>query len=191
MAAPPPTRCTPEEYLARERAAQTRSEYYAGEVFAMADPGPEHGAIVFNVGMALSARLRRPCVAYGGDRRLRIRAGDLYAYPDVAVVCGTHTFEDGHLDTLLNPIVIVEVLSPWTEVFDRGRKRESYQNLDSLTDCLLIAADRVQVEHYARQAGGEGWRLSEASDPGGVVHLASLGCDLALSEIYDPPKGVS
>jgi Uma2 family endonuclease len=185
MAALPKTVYTPEEYLALDRAAEFRSEYHAGEIFAMAGASEEHNIISLNVATELHVQLRGgPCRPFSADMRVSVGKADLYAYPDVAVVCGERQFADKRRDVLLNPTLIVEVLSPTTEEYDRGGKFEGYQHLESLQEYLLIAQDRVRVEQYTRQADGQ-WLLAEADDLAAVLHLSSIGCDLALADVYD------
>lgn len=178
------SRCTPEQYLALERQAQHRSEYVNGYVFAMAGASRQHNLIAGNAFGELRTQLRgRPCEAYINDMRVKVSITGLYTYPDVAALCGEPQFEDAHVDTLLNPSVIVEVLSDSTEAYDRGEKFAHYRRLESLRDYLLIAQDKVRVEHYVRQ--GDQWMLSEASDLGSTVHLSSLNCAVMLRDIYE------
>jgi len=176
-------RLTPEQYLALERKATTKSEYLNGYVYAMAGASREHNLIAGNIFGELRFQLRgRPCEVYVNDMRLKVSSTGLYTYPDVAVVCDGPRFEDTHLDTLLNPIVLVEVLSPSTEAYDRGEKFAHYRRLESLQEYFLVAQDRIRVEHYLRQ--GEQWLLTELSDLDDVLHAVSIGCDLPLREIY-------
>src|SRR6185437_5705408 len=145
---------TLEEYLAMERQAEYKSEYFEGEVFARPGVNRAHSLIAGNVLAELSRALRqRRCEAHGSDLRIRTLACH-YCYPDVSVVCGGPQFLDGQLDTLLNPSLVVEVLSPSTEGYDRGRKFELYQEIESLRDYLLVASDRVHADLYTRQADG-------------------------------------
>lgn len=177
-------RMTAAEYLAWERQADARHEYLNGEIVAMAGASEEHNLIVANLIGELRTRLRgRGCRAYPNDMRVRVLETGLYTYPDVTVVCGEPLFEDAHRDTLLNPTLIIEVLSPSTEAYDRGAKFAHYRELSSLKEYVLIAQDRVSVERYVRQQENE-WLLSAFSDPAGALSLASVGCDLPLSEIY-------
>lgn len=176
---------TPAEYLEIERTADTKSEFYAGEMFAMAGASPEHNAIAFDVGGLLFAQLRGgPCQAFGSDQRLKVSETGLYTYPDLSVVCGEPQFEAGSPRTLLNPTLIVEVLSPTTEAYDRERKFEHYRQLQSLREYVLIAQDRYRIESYLRQAGNERWLFTAVTDPGDSIHLNSIGCELALAEVY-------
>jgi len=178
---------TPEEYLALERKAITKSEYLNGHIYAMAGASREHNLITVNISSVLNVELReQPCEVYANDMRLKISSTGLYTYPDVAVVCGEPHFEDTHLDTLLNPIVLFEVLSDSTEAYDRGEKFAHYRRLESLQEYILVAQERVRVEHYLRQ--GEQWLLTELSNLDEVLHLVSIDCDLSVREIYAKVK---
>jgi Uma2 family endonuclease len=184
---------TPEEYLARERQAESKSEYYDGEIFAMAGGSPEHSLISSNVGSELNHQLfDKPCRVYNSD--LKVRATETtYAYPDVTVVCGEPVFDDTEADVLLNPTMIVEVMSETTESWDRGGKFERYRGRDSLQEYLLVAQDRPHLERYARQPSGE-WLLSIVDGLERALELPSLGCRLELARIYHmvtfPPDAV-
>lgn len=176
---------TPEEYLKLERLAPTKSEYYAGEIYAMAGASRSHVFIVTNTVVALGSQLKgRPCMAFAAELRVKVSASGLPTYPDVGVVCGKGRYEDKHGDTLLNPSVLVEVISDSTESYDRGRKFEMYRSLESLTDYLLISQDRPLVEHFARLPNG-GWALSEHKGLDSVVTIESIDCTLALADVYD------
>ena len=179
-------RLTPAEYLAIERAAESKSEFFAGEMFAMAGASPPHVLITSNVTRELGNQLKgRPCRVYPSDLRVKVSETGLYTYPDVVVVCGEQQFDDKQHDTLLNPTLIVEVLSITTEAYDRGEKSAHFRRLESLREYVLIAQDRVRVERYTRRDESGEWLLTESSDPNGVVALPAIGCELALAEIYD------
>lgn len=185
MASHPKTRLTPEEYLAIERKAEFRSEYLAGETFAMAGAGERHNMIVTNISGEIRDQFKgRPCRNYSNDMRVRISPTGLYTYPDIVAVCGEARFDDEHKDTLLNPTVIVEVLSPSTEAYDRGEKFWHYRQLESLVEYVLVAQDRRRIEHYVRQPDGQ-WLLSESSSLEDTVQLLSIDCRLSLAEVYD------
>ena len=176
-------RFTPQEYLALERKSETRNEYYNGEIFAMAGASREHNLIVANLLRDIGNQLEdRPCESYPSDMRVSIEATGLYTYPDVSVVCGEPRFQDREVDTLLNPTVIVEVLSPSTEAYDRGDKFRHYRRIDSLREFVLISQDRMMVERYTRQ--GKDWVLSDMTDPDQVLKLESIGCQIPLDRIY-------
>jgi Uma2 family endonuclease len=180
---------TPDEYLALERTSSFKSEYLAGKIYAMAGASPEHNLIAANVIGEFHAQLKeRPCRTYTRDMRIRISATGLYTYPDVTVVCGEPEYSDEQGDVFINPTVIVEVLSPSTEGYDRGEKAEHYRRLDSLTDYILIAQDRCRAEHYVRQGRNE-WLLSEKRAPEDTVDLISVGCTLSLEDIYAKVPG--
>ena len=176
-------RFTPQEYLALERKSETRNEYYNGEIFAMAGASREHNLIAGNLFRDIGNQLEdRPCETYMNDMRVWIEATGLYTYPDVVVVCGEPRFQDREVDTLLNPTVIVEVLSPSTEAYDRGDKFRHYRRIDSLREFVLISQDRMMVERYTRQ--GKDWVLSDMTDPDQVLKLESIGCQIPLDRIY-------
>jgi Uma2 family endonuclease len=177
---------TPEEYLALERAAETKSEYLDGEMIAMTGASRPHNLIVTNVLAELRQQLkRRPCEVYPGEMRVWIPATGLYTYPDVGVVCGEPALVDDHFDMLTNPTVLIEVLSPSTEAYDRGRKFEHYRTLASLREYLLVSQDQPRIEQYVRQEDGSRWLFSAETGLGATLALPSIECHLALVEIYD------
>jgi Uma2 family endonuclease len=174
---------TPEEYLALERKATTRSEYVNGEIYAMAGASREHNYIAGDLFGELRTQLRgRGCALFMSDMRIRVNPTGLYTYPDVVVACGQPRFDDAQVDVLLNPTVIAEVLSPSTEAYDRGAKFAHYRYLESLQEYVLIAQDRMWIEHFARM--GKQWLLTVFNRPGEVVLLPSIECAVPLSEIY-------
>jgi Uma2 family endonuclease len=176
---------SPEEYLAAERRAETKSEYFEGRVYAMAGASRRHNLIVANLLAHLHGRLRAaPCEVYPSDMRLKIVATGLYTYPDVSVVCGEPELEDEHRDTLINPSVLIEVLSDATEAYDRGRKAEQYRRIDSLKEYLLVAQKEPHIEHYRRHGDRE-WLLAEATGLEAQVDLVSVDCVLPLRDVYD------
>ena len=178
------TLLTPAEYLAIERSAEYKSEYYAGEMFAMVGASREHNIIVANLVRRMAEQLdARPCELYPNDMRVRIPATGLYTYPDVVVVCDEPQFEDDHVDTLLNTVLIIEVLSPSTEAYDRGKKFEHYQQIPSLVEYLLVAQEPYRVEQFARQGAAQ-WLYSAAQRPEDVGSLNSIGCTLTLADVY-------
>ncbi len=176
-------RVTPEEYLERERKADYKSEYWNGEIVAMAGGSEQHSLITVNISGELRARLRdRPCRTYSSDLRVRTTR-TRYFYPDVSVVCGEPEFADEDMDMLTNPGVLVEVLSPSTEDKDRGLKFVFYQQIPMLTDYVMVSQDEPHVEHYARQ-GSDRWLLTNLRGLDVVLRLPSIGCELPLSEVY-------
>ncbi len=178
-------RYTAEEYLALERQAECKSEYYAGDIFAMAGANRWHNLIVTNVVREMSLQLKgRPCTTYPSDMRVKISPTGLYTYPDITVVCSEAQFEDTQQDTLLNPTLIVEVLSESTEAYDRGGKFAHYRKLTSLMEYVLIAQTKPHVEHYVRQPDNR-WLLAEADSLHQTLHLPSIDCHLVLAEVYD------
>ncbi len=178
------THYTPDEYLALERTARFRSEYLDGRIVAMTGASATHNTVAGNVYAELRGRLRGgPCRAFVSDMRVQIRGGRQYVYPDVVAVCGEPRFMDGTLDTLTNPALIVEVLSPTTEAYDRGEKFQQYRSIESLREYVLIAQDRVLVERFVRN--GDFWTLSTTSDLEHSLELVSVECALPLREIYE------
>src|SRR5471030_2854802 len=176
---------TPEQYLEIERKAEFKSEYYEGEMFAMAGAREAHNLIVGNLHSDLHQQLRpRPCRAYMSDMRVRVSPSGLYTYPDVTVVCGEPQFLDEQKDTLLNPSLIVEVLSPSTEAYDRGRKFEQYKSIESFQEYLLIASDRMHIDLITRQADGR-WLIASASQPDDWLDLLSIGCRIKVANLYE------
>ena len=177
---------TPEEYLTLERQAETKSDYWDGEMYAMAGASEAHILIVTNLVSGLGPQLRgQPCKVYSNDMRVKVQDAGFYTYPDVVVLCGKAHFEDRHTaDTLLNPTVLIEVLSPSTEGYDHGAKFEFYRGLASLSDYLLVTQKRPFVEHYVRRPDGK-WLLSDYEGLDAVTHITSIGCDLRLADVYD------
>jgi Uma2 family endonuclease len=181
----PKTFLTPEQYLEIERKAEYKSEYFNGEMFAMAGAKRAHNQIVANLIAGLHRQLRsRPCDVYPGDMRVYVPATRLYTYPDVTTVCGEPRFLDDQEDTLLNPGLVVEVLSPSTEAYDRGRKFDQYKSIDSLREYLLVATDRVHADLYTRQTDGR-WLLTSPDRLEDSLTLESAGAQLTLADLYE------
>jgi Uma2 family endonuclease len=182
------TYLTPRQYLEIERQADHKSEYFAGEIFAMVGASREHNLLATNVTRDLSEQLKeRDCEVYAADMRVKVDVTGLYTYPDIVVACDEPQFDDEAVDTLLNPTVLIEVLSDSTEAYDRGKKFAHYRKLKSLREYLLIAQDRCHVEHYVRQADNR-WLLSETYEPNDQITLPSINCTLQLAEVYDKVK---
>ena len=176
---------TPSEYLAFERAAEYKNEYLDGVIYAMTGASRRHNVITLNIGGELRASLRgRDCEAYVSDMRVRISAANLYTYPDVVAVCGEPEFEDAEVDTLLNPSLIVEVLSKSTASYDREVKFGYYRTLPSLAEYLLVAQDKHHIAQYVRQPDAR-WLLTDYRSPEDTLQLDSVDCRLSLVEIYD------
>jgi Uma2 family endonuclease len=184
------TYVTAEEYLERERAAwNSKSEWIDGEVRVMTGAKLAHNTICFTLAGLLFPQLKgRPFLGCPGDMKVRIPDGPYY-YPDLVIAPDPPEFEDGREDIVLNPVVVVEVLSPSTEEFDRGRKLDDYRRLPSLRDYLLVDQFEARIDHYVRS--GEVWDLAIVTDLAGVVRLPAIGCELPLAEVYDrilPPR---
>ncbi len=174
---------SPQEYLELEHRAEFKSEYYDGQIYAMAGTSLRHNSIAVNLLVELFSQLRgQPCRPYLSDVRLKTRASDAYMYPDIMVICGPPQLAPNEFDTVLNPTVIIEVLSPSTESWDRGGKFARYRPIESLTDYVLVSQDEVLVEHYTRQ--GEQWLLTASSRPADSLVIDSIGCSVPLADIY-------
>jgi Uma2 family endonuclease len=175
-------RTTVEEYLAMERASEIRHEYFDGEIYAMAGARRNHILITGNLATTLNVQLRgKSCEVYLTDMRVRVSPKH-YAYPDVVVVCDKPEFADGEMDILLNPRLIIEVLSTSTEKYDRGKKFAAYRDLEALQEYVLVSQYDPHIEHYVRQ--GEKWVLSDTIGLESVVELPSIGCTLKLADVY-------
>jgi Uma2 family endonuclease len=176
-------RATPAEYLAAERASEYKSEYIDGYVVAMSGASRPHNLLSVQIAARLVVDLAdTPSEVYTADMRVKVSATGDYTYPDVVVACGEIAFEDAELDTLLTPMVIVEVLSPSTEGYDRGLKFERYRRIASLQEYAMVAQDRVLVEHYLRR--DDGWNYTAYDAPEQSLHLRSIDCTLPLAQIY-------
>ena len=179
---PAQTLFTPVEYIAQERKALHKSEYLSGQIFAMSGASRAHSLITGNIFNRLYNQLvESDCEVHSSD--MRVQASPIaYFYPDVVVACGEPRFEDDVFDILLNPIVIVEVLSPSTAAYDREEKFEHYQQLTSLQDYVLVSQNRFCVEHYRQQSGQ--WEHTKFCAPEDVMSLTSIGCEIVLRDIY-------
>lgn len=175
---------TPEQYLELERQADIRSEYYLGEMFAMSGAKEVHILITGNaMGQFYQQLRRRQCKVYSHDMRVCVSPAGLYTYPDIAV-CGKPEFLDSDFDTLLNPTVIIEVLSKSTEAYDRGQKFKLYRSLESLTEYLLVSSLEVSADLFTRQPDGQ-WLLTAKSNLEDSLELKSVDCRLLLSDLYE------
>lgn len=171
-----------EDYLALERASETKHEFYDGEIFPMAGASEPHILIVGNLVREIGNLLKeRDCRVYPSDMRIQCATG-LYTYPDVSIVCGPREFADDRSDTLVNPLTIIEVLSPSTEAYDRGKKFEHYKTIASLQEYILVAQDRASIHHFARQ--DDRWSLTVVTELGGELVLPVLGVSIPCTEIY-------
>jgi Uma2 family endonuclease len=179
------TYTTPEEYLAFERKAENKNEYVNGEIFAMTGASRKHNLIVANIAGELREQLKgKPCELYPGEMRVKAPASRSYVYPDVVVVCDEPKFEDDQLDTLLNPTLIVEVLSKSTESYNRLAKSAYYRTIESLAEYLLVAQEECRVEQYVKQPDGR-WLLADVRSRESLIVLEAIGCSLSLQDIYE------
>lgn len=182
MAIPNRKHWTVEEYLEFDRSSEGRHEYLNGEVFAMGGGSENHSLISVNVLRRLSAQLDdRDCFVYNSDFRINVSETGLYTYPDASIVCGEPDIRDK--DTLLNPTVVIEVLSPSTERYDRGKKFGHYMKVATLQEYVLILQDTPRIERYYRQNDAE-WLYTAVTEPDGLLELPSIDCTLVLTEVY-------
>jgi len=182
----PSGRMTYAEYLAAEAVSDVRHEYLNGEVWVMAGGTPEHAALASAINRELGVALRgKPCRVYSSDLRIRIQDTGLSTYPDVAVVCGQLATAADDEDAAVNPVLLVEILSPTTEGYDRGAKAAHYRRIPALREYVLVAQSEPRIEVHRRTEGGR-WELLEAR-PGESIELASLGVHLDVAAIYENP----
>ncbi|MFO0811518.1 MAG: Uma2 family endonuclease [Gemmataceae bacterium] len=184
MSAVPKTLLTPQEYLARERKAAYKSEYYRGEMFAMAGASEEHCLAKDNLAREVGMQLKGgPCKVVTSDLRVKVDATGLYTYPDVVIYCGKAEFEDDHFDILLNPTALVEVLSDSTEKYDRGKKFHHYQRIATLQEYILVAQDEPLVERFVRQPSGD-WLVTKYAGFDATLEFTSVPVRVLLADIY-------
>jgi Uma2 family endonuclease len=175
---------TPEQYLEFDRNAEYKNEYIFGEIVCMAGGSLPHCVIAANAGCELGNRLlKRTCSVLGSLMRVAVDNKSGYLYPDVSVVCGAPEFADEHDDTLTNPKLVVEVLSPTTQEYDLGIKARLYLKVPSLSDLVIIEQDRIWIEHWHRSADG-GWKNTVLEDPDGILNIESLNCRIPVAAIY-------
>jgi Uma2 family endonuclease len=185
MSSLPEYRITPEEYLALERTSEGRSEYVDGVVVAMSGGSEPHSVIAVNLMTLLNIHLRgRPCRVFTSDMKVHRANTSRYFYPDVTVVCGESEFRDEHRDVLMNPLLLIEVLSGDTENYDRGTKFTSYIRLDSLQEYVLVSQHAPVVEHYTRQGPGD-WHYTRVEGIEQSVTFSSVELVVKLSDIFD------
>lgn len=185
MAAQPQARITPEEYLEIERAADIRHEFYNGQMYAMSGGSYRHALLIGNLVRELSNALRkRRCKVMGSDLRTCVSPDGLYTYPDIVVICGDPKFLDNRTDTVLNPNLLIEVLSPSTESQDRGFKSAQYRTLESLEEYMLVSQTEPRVEVFRRQPGSH-WLLTDFVGIDAACELTSVECTIPLADVYD------
>lgn len=188
MAASPVVRFTKEQYFALERQAETKSEFHDGQIYAMAGGSANHARLGGRMHILLDRRLPETCEAFNSELRIAIEGIDKYTYADCSVVCGTPRYVDG--ENLANPLVIIEVLSPSTEAYDRGKKFQAYQLIESLREYVLVSQDCRRVEHFSKQDDGT-WNLRIASGDGGQLVIERLGVVISLGELYSRTEGIA
>jgi Uma2 family endonuclease len=184
MASLPNAPLTEEEYLAVEREAFEKSEFHDGQMFAMAGGSPGHALLSAAIIALLRAQIPSGCRTFSSDLRVKVARAGLFTYPDCTVICGDLQYLGDRKDVVLNPLVIVEVLSPSTEAYDRGKKFEMYRTVESLREYLLIHQDRRHVEHYSKQDDGS-WLLREHSGTEATVVISRLDVRIPLADLYE------
>lgn len=185
MTAQPDPYFTQEAYLTFERSSEEKHEYIAGIIYAMAGGSARHNRIAGSTYAALYTQLRRRnCTVYPSDMRVKAIQPGVYTYPDITIVCGNEQYEDEKEDTLLNPTIIIEILSPSTEKYDRGKKFQYYRTILSLREYILIAQDDYHIERFVRQNDNT-WIFSEATEREATLELATIQCRLQLEEVYE------
>jgi Uma2 family endonuclease len=185
MRAQPGSFLTAQDYLVWERQQETRHEYLEGQVFAMTGASRAHNMLCANILASLHGQVRdKPYEIYVNDMRVKVSETGMYTYPDLVAACGEPRFEDQAVDTLLNPVLIIEVLSDSTERYDRGAKFTHYRSVNSLKEYLLVSQNECRVEHYVRQPGNH-WLLTEYQEMQDRIDLNSLDSYLLLAEIYE------
>lgn len=185
MAARPEQRLAALDYLVGERAGDQRHEYYDGRVVALAGGSEAHSLISVNIAASLHGQLRRTtCAVHASDMRVAIATANTYTYPDVTIVCGEPLFTDDQRDTLVNPTVIIEVLSPSTQKRDRGYKSQKYRMIASLQEYIIVEQQTCYVEQYVCKAEFQ-WLLNIANRMDHSIDLSSIGCTLSLTDVYE------
>ena len=189
MASLPTPRITEEEYLRLERAAEYKSEFVYGEIFAMSGGLLPHNVLAVKWSGELLSKLRgRDCLVLNSDQKVRTPSSGSYVYPDVSVVCGQPRMHQSAGDILTNPIVVIEVLSPSTESYDRGKKFALYREIASLQDYILVHTGSMHVEHFSRQPGS--WLFREYHGAESAVTIASIDCTVLLGDVYEGVPGL-
>ena len=185
MAAPQSKHVSIEDYLIAERAATEKHEYYKGEIFAMSGASLRHNRIQINLILGIGNLLKgKSCEIFGSDLRVHIPPNSLFTYPDAVIVCGEPQLLDDAQDTVLNPTVIFEVLSPSTQSYDRGDKFKLYRDIPSLHAYILVATDKPGVEQYCKRSDGT-WTLQEFTDTEAAISINSINCTLLMAQIYE------
>jgi Uma2 family endonuclease len=183
---------TPQEYLRLEREADYKSEYFQGEIFAMAGASFNHNIVNENCSVLIGSFLRKkPCQSFSRDMKLHIPVNTLYTYPDLMIVCGDKKFVDGEKDVIMNPVIIIEILSPSTEAYDRGSKFALYRSIPSLREYVMISSTSISAEVMRKESDLGLWFLaSEANTLEGSILIKNIDLELSLSDIYEETEGI-
>jgi Uma2 family endonuclease len=183
----------PDVYLRQEREALVKSEYVDGDIIPMAGASTNHNLIKENVSFHINLCIRnngKGCRSMSSDQRVNVPTNSLYAYPDIVVVCGPNQYHDELHDTLVNPMLLVEVLSPGTAAFDRGDKFALYRHSPTLQEYVLIDSEKIRAEVYRKHEQGYWFLASEADKPHEAIELASIGLSLPMSAVYTETEGI-
>ncbi len=184
MSTAPVSRISPKQYLEAERAAEKKHEYWYGEVFAMAGGSPPHSLVISNLQFALTSLLRgKPCLVFNAHLRVAVSSEELITYPDITILCGMPQYIDDKRDTLTNPTMVVEVLSPSTAKTDRGDKVFQYRRVGSMREILLVDPTPATIEHYWKLPNGH-WEVETITDPAALLQFPHLDIELPVAEVY-------
>ncbi|MEJ7710844.1 MAG: Uma2 family endonuclease [Pyrinomonadaceae bacterium] len=185
MSSQPNIYMSPKEYLALERTADFKSEYFDGEIFALAGGSENHNLIATNITGLIHYHLRRGlCKVFNSDMKVRIFTAKKYVYPDATVVCGERKFDDEYKDAVLNPVLLVEVLSDSTAAYDRGGKFQAYKQLESFKEYILVSQDEYVIEQYVRK-DEHNWSYTDAVGKESSIYSPTIDCTLSLSDVYE------
>ncbi len=185
----PKIKITEEEYLEEERRADYKSEFYKGEIFAMAGATKEHNKIVASIVAEIYDFLRgKDCSVFPSDLRMHNFDNSLYTYPDVTIVCGEEKYLDDKFDTLINPTVLIEVLSPATEDYDRGTKFKLYRSIPSLQNYIIVSSTEYAAEVYTRN--NDQWILTTTKDKEGSLFISAIEYTMKLADVYAQIKAL-
>jgi Uma2 family endonuclease len=183
MASLPTAPLSEEQYLRMERQAETKSEFHDGQMFAMVGGTPNHALLANTIGALLHRQVPPGCRTFNADLRIKVASAGLYTYADCTVICGEPLYATDQQDVVVNPLLIVEVLSPSSEGYDRGKKFELYRTMESFQEYLIVHQDRRRVEHHSRQADGS-WVLREYAGTDAIVSIPRLEIRIPLAELY-------
>jgi len=177
-----------EEYLQWEKDTDSKHEFFRGEIFAMSGASRRHNKLFSNLFIEIGVRLKgKPCQPYGSDMRIHIPQNTLYTYPDISIICGEPIMSETDQDSIIEPKVIIEILSRSTKNYDRGDKFKLYRDIPSLKEYLLVDSDSISIEAFRINDKGN-WELEEIKSAGGLLNIPSVGVEIPLTDIYNGSK---